>query len=179
MSEESSGRGPVDAKVETALAFFFVVFSILFIWQSTKIPEPPRNISVGSGTFPIIVGTIMLGVSIAIVSRRLRDIAPGLFGRGVGEMTVVPLDDDDTRIDDWPAVWAVLIGFFALIATLEPLGFIVSFTLFLCGLATFFSPSRWLRNLVTALVFSLFFFYLFTEVLLQRLPNGILAPLFQ
>ena len=58
----------------------------------------------------------MLGVSIVIVSRRLRDIAPGLFGRGVGEMTVVPLDDDDTRIDDWPAVWAVLIGFFALIA---------------------------------------------------------------
>ena len=34
-------------------------------------------------------------------------------------------------------------------------------------------------GMVTALVFSLFFFYLFTEVLLQRLPNGILAPLFQ
>lgn len=179
MSDGSGLRGSLDRKIETAFAVFFVAFSALFIWLATQIPEPPRNISVGSGTFPIIVGTIMLGVSIAIVSRRLRDIAPGLFGRGVGEMTVVPLDDDDTRIDDWPAVWAVLIGFFALIATLEPLGFIVSFTLFLFGLATFFSPSRWLRNLVTALVFSLFFFYLFTEVLLQRLPNGILAPLFQ
>jgi len=179
VSDDAGARGPVDQKVETALAVFFVVFSALFIWQGTTIPEPPRNISVGSGTFPIIVGAIMLGVSIALAWRRLRDVYPGLFGRGIGEMTVVPLDDDDTKIDDWPAVWAVLGGFFALIATLEPLGFIVSFTLFLFGLSNFFSPRRWLRNLITALVFSLFFFYLFTEVLLQRLPNGILAPLFE
>ncbi len=179
MSEVSAARGPIDRKVETALAVFFVLFSALFIWLATKIPEPPRNISVGSGTFPIIVGTIMLGVSIALAGRRLRDVAPWLFGRGIGEMTVVPLEGDDTRIDDWPAVWAVLGGFFTLIAALEPLGFIVSFTLFLFGLSTFFSPRRWLRNLITALIFSLFFFYLFTEVLLQRLPNGILAPLFR
>lgn len=178
MSEESSGRGPVDAKVETALAFFFVVFSILFIWQSTKIPEPPRNISVGSGTFPIIVGTIMLAVSIALAWKRLREVAPRLFGRGVGEMTVVPLDDDDTRIRDWPAVWAVLGSFLALIAVLETLGFVLTFALFLFGLSCFFSPRHWLRNLVTALCFSLFFYYLFTQVLLQPLPNGILSPLF-
>lgn len=178
MSEESSGRGPIDAKVETVLAIFFVVFSILFIWQSTKIPEPPRNISVGSGTFPIIVGTIMLGVSISLAWKRLREVAPRLFGRGVGEMSVVPLDDDDTGIRDWPAVWAVLGSFLALIVVLEPLGFVLTFALFLFGLSSFFSPGHWLRNLVTSLCFSLFFYYLFTQVLLQPLPNGILAPLF-
>jgi len=179
VSEESSGRGPIDAKVETALAIFFVVFSILFIWQSTLIPEPPRNISVGSGTFPIIVGVIMLGVSIALAWKRLQDVAPGLFGRGSGEIPAVPMEDeDDSGIRDWPAVWVVLGSFFALIVILEPLGFVLTFALFLFGLSTFFSPSHWLRNLVTGIGFSLFFYYLFTQVLLQPLPNGVLAPLF-
>ncbi len=179
MSGEPSSRGPVDAKVETAFAFFFVVFSILFIWQSTLIPEPPRNISVGSGTFPIIVGAIMLGVSLMLAWKRLQDVAPGLFGRSSGEIPAVPMeDDDDTGIRDWPAVWVVLGSFLALIVVLEPLGFVLTFALFLFGLSTFFSPSHWLRNLVTGICFSLFFYYLFTQVLLQPLPNGVLAPLF-
>lgn len=179
MSTDPSSRGPTDRLVETAFALFFVVFSILFIWQSTLIPEPPRNISVGSGTFPLIVGVIMLGVSIVLAWKRLHDVAPGLFGRSSGEIPAVPLEDeDDTGIRDWPAVWVVLGSFLALIVVLEPLGFVLTFALFLFGLSTFFSPGRWVRNLVTGGGFSLFFYYLFTQVLLQPLPNGVLASLF-
>lgn len=179
MSDNASGRGRLDAKVETGLAVFFVVFSILFIWQSTKIPEPPRNISVGSGTFPIIVGVIMLSVSLSLVWKRLKEIAPGLFGRSRTEILAVPMeDDDDTGIRDWQAVWVVLGSFVALIVAIEPLGFVLAFAAFLFGLSTFFTPRHWLRNLVTGISFSLFFYYLFTQVLLQPLPNGVLAPLF-
>ena len=84
----------------------------------------------------------------------------------------------DASATRWPAVWAVLGSFLVLIAVLEPLGFVLTFALFLFGLSTFFSPGRWVRNLVTGGGFSLFFYYLFTQVLLQPLPNGILSPLF-
>lgn len=169
-----------DGYVELAFTLFLVLASVVFLWQSTLIADPPRNIVVGPRTFPTIVGWLMLAASLVLAWRQVRIVAPGILrGRRGAEMTVVPLeDDDDNAVSDWPAVWIMLAALVALFVLLEPLGFVAALTLFLFGLPTFFGPRRWLRNLVVALTFSLFFYYVFTEVLLVPLPNGILAGIF-
>jgi putative tricarboxylic transport membrane protein len=181
MTEPSSRRvDRIDGHVETAFAVFMLLFSIVFIWQSMLIPEPPRNISVGPRTLPLIVGWLMLGVSALLVWRRLREVAPRLFPGAKSEaIELVPLEEEEeTAISDWPAVWMVLAAFLAMITLLEPLGFVVTFTLFLFGLASFFGPRHWLRNLIVGACFSLFFYYMFTQILMTPLPNGILSFLF-
>jgi hypothetical protein len=64
-------------------------------------------------------------------------------------------------------------GLFAYVAVFQWLGFIISTTWLIFGLATYFAPARYIRNSVTAIVFSVVCAYLFGAVLGVRLPPGI------
>lgn len=167
--------GTLDRAVETAFTVLLPVFSILVIWQSAQVSEPPRNIVVGPRTFPLMVGWAMLGVSVMLLWQRLRAI---LFRQGAAtapsEFSEIQ-QPDDVSISDWPAVYSVLGLFLALCVLLEPVGFVATIFLFLFGLSTLFSRRRWLLNLGVSLGFSLFFYYLFTQVLEIPLPKGILS----
>lgn len=181
MSEIPSPQkeGAIAGIVETAFPVLLLLFSMFFIWESYQISEPPRNVAVGPRTFPLLVGWIMLPVSLGLVWQRLRPIVARIFGiASASDMTVVPLDDDEISISDWPAVWSVIGALLALFLLLERLGFIVAISLFLFGLSTLFGPRRWLLNLIVSLAFSCFFYYLFTRVLEIPLPNGVLSFLF-
>ena len=168
--------GAVARIVETGFTVLLIPFSLFYLWQSTEVPEPPRNIVVGPRTFPMIVGGLMLGVSAMLVWRRLR-AAASMSAAVDPEPAAVPIDDEGT-ISDWPAVWTVLGSLLALFVLLEPLGFVTAFSIFIFGLSTLFSPGRWLVNLVVSLAFSVSFFFLFTRILEIPLPNGLLAWLF-
>lgn len=182
MNENFSGGGdrPLAGIVETAFTIALVLFSIFYIWQSTTVTEPPRTIIVGPRTFPLLVGCMMLILSAALLWQRLRRGGARHAGETPeAESIVVPLDEDETSISDWPAVWSVLGFLAALFLLLEPLGFVLSISMFLFGLSTLFAPRQWLLNLVTGIAFSLLFYYLFTRVLGIPLPNGILALVFR
>src|SRR3990172_8811420 len=167
-------EGAVAGKVETAFTVLLPIFSMFFIWQATQVSEPPRNIVVGPRTFPLLIGWMMLAVSGVLVWRRWRARAAAPDP----ELEMVPLEEDETSISDWPAVWSVLGSLLALFLLLEPLGFVTALALFLFGLSTLFGPRRWLLNLVISVAFSMSFYYLFTRVLEIPLPNGILTSLF-
>jgi putative tricarboxylic transport membrane protein len=164
----------VSRAVELAFAAILLVGSGAFIWLTTLIPDPPRNVSIGPRSFPYAVGVIMLVLSAVLVWRAARSRGPS----GSPEAAVVPLEDDQDAISDWPAVWVVLGSLLLLFVLLEPLGFIPAMTIFVFGLSTFFSPSRWILNLVVSLCFSGLFYGLFTAVLGIPLPTGILSSLF-
>lgn len=181
MSDTSVQRreGVVATKVETAFTFLLPVFSVFFIWQATEVSEPPSNIAIGPRTFPLLIGGMMLAVSIVLAWQRWRALVPQAGGSAPGTpFDVVPLEQDDTSISDWPAVWSVLGFLLALFLLLEPLGFVAALALFLFGLSTLFAPRQWLPNLAIAIGFSTFFYYLFTRILEIALPNGILSSLF-
>jgi putative tricarboxylic transport membrane protein len=168
-------EGSVARGVETAFTVLWLVFSLFFIWQATQVSEPPRNIVIGPRTFPLLVGAMMLVVSIVLVWQRLRVLAADASAVAPDSgLAVVPLEEDETSISDWPGVWIALGSLLALFLLLERLGFVLSISLFLFGLSTFFGPRRWLLNLVTSLVFSSLFYYLFARVLGIPLPNGVL-----
>lgn len=172
-------EGVVARRVETAFTVLLPILSMLFIWQATQVSEPPRNIVVGPRTFPLLIGWMMLAVSGVLVWQRMCALAAEARAAASDpQVGVVPLEEDETSISDWPAVWSVLGSLLALFLLLEPLGFVAALALFLFGLSTFFGPRRWLLNLVISLAFSSLFYYLFTQVLGIPLPNGILNSLF-
>lgn len=177
MSEQipplSSGRG-VHRALEIAFAGALILFSVVFIWQATLVHEPFTTMVVGPRTFPLMVGVAMLAVSAVLLWRRVRDKSS--VGDQPDDAAAVPLDDDEVTIADWPAVWWVLGAILAMFVFLVPLGFIPTVSLFLAGLSTLFSPKHWLRNVIVAVVFSCFFFFIFAWVLGIPLPKGIMAP---
>lgn len=181
MSETPAQRkeGAIAGKVETVFTVLLPIFSMFFIWQATQVSEPPLNIFVGPRTFPLLIGWMMLAVSVVLVWQRMRTVAAEASAAAPDpQLGLVPLEADETSISDWPAVWSVLGSLLILFLLLEPLGFVAALALFLFGLSTLFGPRRWLLNLVISVVFSTFFYYLFTRVLEIPLPNGVLSSLF-
>jgi putative tricarboxylic transport membrane protein len=87
-------------------------------------------------------------------------------------------EEEDSAISDWSAVITVFVFLIGLFLLLEPLGFCLSMTLFIFGLATFFNRRIWLANLIVGVGFSGCFYYLFTQVLEIPLPNGVLSAWF-
>ncbi len=165
--------------VETAFTVALPLFSLAYIWQATRITQPPHMVGVGPRTFPLLVGLLMLGFSLYLVwqhwhGRSARDMAQ----TEGSESSVVPIDEDETSISDWPAVWTVLGALIALFVLFERLGFVTAVSLFLFALSTLFSPQRWLLNLVASLIFSTLLYYLFARVLAIPLPIGVFRFLF-
>jgi putative tricarboxylic transport membrane protein len=172
-------EGPLAAKVETIFTFLLPLFSVFYIWQATQVTEPPSSIAVGARTFPVLIGCLMLIVSVILAWLRWRARFSKASGPKVQpQLEIVPLEQDETSISDWPAVWTVLGSLLGLFLLLEPLGFVVAVALFLFGLSSAFAPARWLLNLGISIGFSAFFYYLFTRILEIPLPNGILRSFF-
>jgi putative tricarboxylic transport membrane protein len=155
--------------VEVTFTVSLLLLSGAFIWMTTEVPDPPRNVAIGPRSFPYAVGLLML---VAAAGLTWQVLGTARTGQSSADSPAVPLDDDEDSITDWPAVWVVLGALLLLFMLIEPLGFVPAMTAFLFGLATFFAPSRWKGNIVVALGFSLIFYLLFTEVLGIALPSG-------
>ena len=171
------GRGGA-ALVEITFSAALVFFSGFFIWQATLVNQPPTTLVVGPRTFPMIVGAIMLVMTVIVLARCMRNAYGRQSASAIEESSAVPLEEDETTISDWPAVWSVLGSLLAFFIFLEPFGFIPATTLFLFGLSSLLAPKQWLRNLVVATTFSTFFFFVFAWFLGIPLPKGLLAPFF-
>lgn len=167
-------EGNLARAIRAGFVLVLPLFSMFFIWQSTLVTEPPRTVAVGPRTFPIAIGLAMLGVSVLLSWRTIRERRIWL---GRVSLPSFGSEADGTAISDWPATWLVLGAFLLMILFLEQLGFILVMGTFLFGLATFFAPRKWLRNLLTAVAFSVFFYYLFAQLLGSELPKGLLGPL--
>ena len=172
-------EGPLAVKVETIFTVLLPLFAVFYIWQATEVTEPPSSIAVGARTFPILIGCLMFIVSGILAWQRWRARYSKASGsEAQPQLEIVPSEQDENSISDWPAVWTVLGSLLGLILLLEPLGFVIAIALFLFGLSTAFARARWLLHLGISIGFSAFFYYLFTRILEIPLPNGILRPFF-
>jgi putative tricarboxylic transport membrane protein len=163
------GSGWIARAVEVVFTVSLLVISGAYLWLTTDVPDPPRNVAIGPRSFPYAVGLLML---VAAAGLAWQVLGAARTGRPSADSPAVPLDDDEDSITDWPAVWVVLGALLLLFMLIEPLGFVPAMTAFLFGLATFFAPSRWKGNIAMALGFSLIFYLLFTDVLGIALPSG-------
>ncbi|WP_229729142.1 tripartite tricarboxylate transporter TctB family protein [Agaricicola taiwanensis] len=152
-----------------------VIFSLAFIWYSTVIPDPPRNVAVGPRTFPFILGGLLLACSSFLAFKQVSQVFSGRVDDPAVEESV-PVEDD-AEIGDWSGVFVTLGAFLVLLLVLEWLGFLLSFTCFIFFLSTYFVPKKWKVNLLVAPVFATTFYLMFTKLLGVILPNGLLSSI--
>jgi putative tricarboxylic transport membrane protein len=120
---------------------------------------------VGPKLFPIVIGVVLivLAVILAIVIPR------GSVGEAdAGE------DVDPNMPGDWRTVGLLVAAFVALILLVDPLGWVVTSTLFFAGAATILGSRHYIRNIAIGLVLALVSFYGFYSGLGIPLPAGIL-----
>jgi putative tricarboxylic transport membrane protein len=153
------------------------VFSLLYLWQSYLLPS--GNVLIGARTFPLMTGGLMLIVSLILVWQQFRPAAASVADEtAAGPALDVEEGEGEATIEDWPATLVVILAVLAFIVAFEPLGFVIAITLFLFALSTFFSPERWVTNLIVAVCFAFGAYFLFTKGLSVQLPNGPLEALF-
>jgi putative tricarboxylic transport membrane protein len=120
---------------------------------------------VGPKLFPIVIGVVLivLAVILAIVIPR------GSMGEAdAGE------DVDPNMPGDWRTVGLLVAAFVALILLVDPLGWVITSTLFFAGAATILGSRHYIRNIAIGLVLALVSFYGFYSGLGIPLPAGIL-----
>jgi putative tricarboxylic transport membrane protein len=149
------------------------VFSLLYLWQSYLLP--PGNVLIGARTFPLLVGGLMIVVSLILVWQQFRPAAAGAEEKTVEEELDLEIDNEE---QDWPGTLIVIVAILAFIAAFDTLGFVIAIALFLFGLSTFFSPAKWLTNLIVAVGFAVGSYVLFTQGLSNQHPNGPLQAFF-
>ena len=153
------------------------VFSLLYLWQSYLLPS--GNVLIGARTFPLLTGGLMLIISLILVWQQFRPAAASSADeKAASPVLDVEEGEGDATIEDWPATLVVIVAILAFIVVFEPLGFVIAIILFLFGLSTFFSPQRWVTNLIVAVCFAFGAYFLFTQGLSVQLPNGPLEALF-
>jgi hypothetical protein len=117
----------------------------------------------------------MIVVSLILVWQQFRPAAAGAEEKTVEEELDLEIDNEE---QDWPGTLIVIVAILAFIAAFDTLGFVIAIALFLFGLSTFFSPAKWLTNLIVAVGFAVGSYVLFTQGLSIQLPNGPLQAFF-
>ncbi|NMR28533.1 tripartite tricarboxylate transporter TctB family protein [Crystallibacter degradans] len=116
------------------------------------------------GFFPMAVGVGLVVVSLLFLLRTTLMQDKALFVYAAEEQS-------ETH---WNTVWLVIAALVAYAFVLQPVGYIVSTSLFFVGIAWVAGSRRWIRDIIVAVLFSAAIYFGFTELLGVRLPAGIL-----
>ncbi|GAA2799397.1 tripartite tricarboxylate transporter TctB family protein [Kribbella solani] len=153
-------------KAQYGVCAVLAVVGGLVIADAARLPHiATSNDPIGPKPVPIVLGVLLLLIAVLYAV----DVARG--GTGAAEEGE---DVDVTSAVDWRTV-LLLIGAFVLnLATIEPLGWVISGSLLFWGSAYALGNRHYVRNLVIAVALSLITFYAFAIGLGINLPAGVL-----
>ena len=152
-------------------------FAVFYLWQALTIPLPARTLVVSPRGFPTLIGTLMVLVTVAIAVLEIRKLRRAARAQQAWWKVPDEADEDTDRITSWRDAWVSLGALVVYVVVMPEAGFLVSTPLFLGGLATYFAPRSWLRNVIVAVLFSVMVHLVFNELLGVRLPTGLLTGL--
>jgi len=142
------------APVSAAIALGYMVAAWRLPWGHLDSP--------GAAVFPLLVGTLWLGVSLALLVEHWggKDSSPSEFprGRDLARMLGVPLIT---------AVYIVL---------LEPVGYVVSTLLLMLACLRLFGLADWRLVVLFSVLVAVVTYVAFSQLLLVPLPRGDWLP---
>lgn len=151
---------------ELLLSLALLLLGLIVLLDGIGQPEAKSASGIGSGFFPIIVGSVLIVVSILLVIEVVR----GKRGE--------PEDEDGDVDTSKLAAWQLLLTAGAVvwfILTLELLGYIVTSAVTFWAVAFAMGSRRHARSAMIALILSTAIYFLFSQVLRISLPGGILG----
>ncbi len=166
---EESQEHPVEKTVDKAqylVCVVMVAVGAFLIYDAVTLEAGFAKVDpVGPKLFPIAIGVVLI-VLAAI-------LAIAIPRGSVGEADAGE-DVDPTMPGDWRTVGLLIAVFVGLILLVNPLGWVITGTLFFAGAATILGSRHYIRNTAIGLVLALVSFYGFYSGLGIPLPAGVL-----
>jgi putative tricarboxylic transport membrane protein len=155
---------------DRVIAICVIVFAALYLWATSQIPSLEIGDPLGPKAFPDLLGIGLLLAAVLLFVETIKKKAEG-------EPEPAPKSEVATKEElGHLVVIAGVCAWTALYyAVFEQLGYILSTTIFLFGLTSYFSRRRWVMNATTVVLFSVGSYALFVDVLGVTLPPGILS----
>ena len=150
-----------------------ILIAIIYLWASTQIPTLAIGDPLGPKAFPRLLGVALLiaagifGLELWKERRKNAPPAERQFDPGAGSTSAI-FDKHVLLVLAAVTVWT---GIYY--AIFDPLGFVLSTSIYLLPLMAYFNRRKWLMNIVSAIGFSLLIYYMFVK-LDVNLPKGIL-----
>ena len=143
----------------------------VYFWATAQIPSLDLGDPLGPKAFPRLLGAGLLLAAGMLLLEMLRK-RRGDDGHGHDDAA------PPASMPRWPSHQRVIVAVAAwtalFIAAFEPAGFVVATTVYLLGLMTYFNRNRWRMNMLTAVLFSVVSYAVFTRLLGVTLARGIL-----
>jgi putative tricarboxylic transport membrane protein len=153
-------------KAQYVVCVVCVVVGAFLIYDAVTLEAGFAKVDpVGPKLFPIAIGVILIALAAVLAVA----IPRGSIGEAdAGE------DVDPTVPGDWRTVGLLVALFVGLILLVNPLGWVITSTLFFGGAATILGSRHYVRNIAIGIVLALVSFYGFYSGLGIPLPAGIL-----
>lgn len=132
-----------------------LIIAIWYVWEGSKLEPFMIADTLGPSRFPIILGSLLAILSIILILRP------------------EPLNDWPTERGAWIKMGLIIASILIYAQLIIPLGFLVSTALVMIALALVFGGPP-LKVVLSCTTFSIFIFFLFSNVLKLGLPTGTL-----
>lgn len=164
-SQSSAVERTVD-KAQYLVCVVLVAVGAFLIYDAVTLEAGFAKVDpVGPKLFPIVIGVVLIVLAIILAIA----IPRGSVGEAdAGE------DVDPNMPGDWRTVGLLVAVFVALILLVNPLGWVITGTLFFAAAATVLGSRHYIRNIAIGLVLALVSFYGFYSGLGIPLPAGVL-----
>jgi putative tricarboxylic transport membrane protein len=136
----------------------------VYFWATAQIPSLELGDPLGPKAFPRLLGIGLLISAAMLLMEILRDRKKPKTGTS-SAWTWEPYEWVVVAVSAWTALY---------ILVFEPLGFMLSTTIYLLVLTAYFNRGRWLMNVLTSVLFSVISYFAFTKLLGVNLAPGIL-----
>lgn len=151
-------------RADRIIATCAIGLAIIYFWGIANIQVPQVEDALGPRSFPILLGVALL-------------IAAGMLFFESRSTTKAGSKDKSAAIPQahhFPLVAAVAAVIVVYFLAFEPLGYVLSTSIFLCSLILYFYRGSRLTALCSAVGFAIVTYLVFTKLLGARLPSGIL-----
>ncbi len=136
----------------------------VYFWATAQIPTLELGDPLGPKAFPRLLGIGLL-ISAAMLFMEILRARKNVQTESAPAWRWEPHQWVVVVISVWTALY---------ILVFEPLGFMISSTIYLLALFAYFNRGRWLMNVLTSVLFSVIGYFAFTKLLGVNLAPGIL-----
>lgn len=142
-----------------------LVLAAIYFWATAQIPTLEIGDPLGPKAFPRLLGIGLLLTAAMLLAEILRDRKAAKPAKAA----------DPAEMQSHKVVAIAVIATAVFFVSFETLGYMLSVTAYLMGMMYFFNPKgRWLVNSLTAVVYGVASYFIFTMALGVNLPRGIL-----
>jgi putative tricarboxylic transport membrane protein len=148
----------------------------VYFYATEQLPSLEIGDPLGPKAFPRLLVIALVITAIILLLEILRKpktapaaVAVAVAGAGAGAGAADPRERGAKLVVAGAAIWTLLY-----FLVFETLGFVVATTIYLLVLMAYFNRGKWVANVLTAVLFSLGSYLMFTQLLGVTLARGIL-----